>query len=214
VIGDPNWEIRINIEQGIVSDGNLNTIIIWRRASGEFRGMYGQMIDKDGKNLWGAHEITISSHGIFGVETDPVVVSDNQGGAIAFWNHTNFHELFSQNINSKGLLGEVITIPVNDEIDEDDEDSSTIPQNFRLSHNYPNPFNPTTTIKFQIPIAQNVKISIYNLLGQEVDRLVDRQMVAGFYSIDWDAADFASGIYIYTIQAGEFSDKKRLTLIK
>ena len=208
MIGDPNWEKRINIEQGVVSDGNLNTIIIWRRASGEFRGMYGQMIDKDGIKRWGANEVTISSQGFFGVETEPVIVSDHQGGAIAFWYNTNFHELFSQNINSQGILGEVLTTSVKD------DDPSTIPQNFRLFQNYPNPFNPVTTIEFQIPQAQNVKISIYNLLGQEIERLVDRSMPAGFYSVIWNAADFSSGIYMYTIQAGRFSDKKRLTLIK
>jgi len=208
VIGEPDIDASLNIEHGVISDGNLNTIIIWRRLSGKVFGMYGQMIDKNGVGQWANIEFNISSLGFFVAETDPVIVSDGHGGALAFWYNTNFRELYSQNINSQGELGEVFTKP------KTDDGPPAIPQNFRLFQNYPNPFNPVTTIRFQIPKEQNVKISIFNLIGQEVERLVDQQMPAGFHSVVWDASDISSGIYIITIEAGEFTDKKRLTLIK
>ncbi|MCH7783121.1 T9SS type A sorting domain-containing protein [candidate division KSB1 bacterium] len=214
LIGDPNGDKLLDIKRGVISDGNLNTIMVWRSLSdvdslGGNTEIYGQMIDKDGIKQWGDIETLISDQGLFGVPwIDPVIVSDHNGGAIAFWYNFSFSQLYAQNINSQGILGEVLTTSVKD------DDPSTIPQNFRLFQNYPNPFNPVTTIEFQIPQSQNVKISIYNLLGQEIERLVDRSMAAGFYSIVWNAAEFASGIYIVAIEAGRFSDKKRLTLIK
>ena len=91
---------------------------------------------------------------------------------------------------------------------------TNLPTDYGLSQNYPNPFNPVTTIAFQLPEAQQVKLSIYNILGQEVARLVDSPIGAGYHSIRWNATEFASGIYIYRIEAGEFTEIKRLTLLK
>jgi len=92
--------------------------------------------------------------------------------------------------------------------------SEQLPKDFKLEQNYPNPFNPVTTINFQLPKASNVTLVIYNIQGREVARLVDGYVQAGYHSITWDASTAASGIYIYRLQAGEFSDTKRMLLIK
>jgi hypothetical protein len=89
-----------------------------------------------------------------------------------------------------------------------------MPQSFKLSQNYPNPFNPVTYIQFSIPQSANVIMKIYNVLGQEVATLVNRQMNAGNYTVDFDASKLSSGLYIYRIEAGSFVSSKKMMLLK
>jgi len=99
--------------------------------------------------------------------------------------------------------------------DHDIQDvKSEIPDRFSLERNYPNPFNPTTVIRYQIPLASRVKLTIYNLLGQEVTTLVDEVQEAGYKSVKWDAQRISSGIYFYKLQAGSFTSVKKMMLIK
>ena len=88
------------------------------------------------------------------------------------------------------------------------------PTNFALSQNYPNPFNPTTKIKYSIPQNGIVTLKVYNLLGQEVAILVNQEKKSGNYTVNFDASKLASGVYIYRIQAGDFSSTKKMTLLK
>ena len=92
--------------------------------------------------------------------------------------------------------------------------SNEIPVKFSLSQNYPNPFNPTTNISFDIPKSEFVKLSVYDLSGKLVDELVNTNLQAGKYTTNWNASKLSSGVYLYKIQAGEFVDVKKLTLIK
>jgi len=89
-----------------------------------------------------------------------------------------------------------------------------IPDNYLLKQNYPNPFNPITTIEFGIPKSEYVKLSIYNLLGEAIEVLVDKYLTAGNYKIEWDAKEQRSGIYFYQIQAGEFIWTNKMILMK
>jgi len=91
---------------------------------------------------------------------------------------------------------------------------SNIPKRFLLAQNYPNPFNPTTTINYELPITNNVQLSVYNLMGQKVATLVSGRQGAGYHSVVWDASGMASGIYYYRLEAGSFSDMKRMLLLK
>lgn len=93
------------------------------------------------------------------------------------------------------------------------------PEDYGLDQNMPNPFNPATTINYQIPDAGQVKLIIYNLLGQEVRTLVDMNMEAGFHNMVWDGADdfgrqVASGVYIYRMTSNDFSSTRRMMLLK
>lgn len=89
-----------------------------------------------------------------------------------------------------------------------------IPEKFTLSQNFPNPFNPNTTISFSIPEFSNVKITVFNSLGEEVALLLNENVNPGNYNINFDASVLSSGVYFYKIDAGDFSEIKKMTLIK
>ena len=89
-----------------------------------------------------------------------------------------------------------------------------IPTTFALSQNRPNPFNPVTTIKYQLPEAADVTLRVYNVVGQVVATLVENHQVAGYYSVELDAQGLASGVYFYEIRAGDFVKCKKMALLK
>ena len=95
-----------------------------------------------------------------------------------------------------------------------EDDGSNIIKSFSLEQNYPNPFNPTTTIKFSTPISEKVKLSVYNVLGQEVKVLVNKRYNSGNHTVEFKAADLASGVYIYRLKAGDFTSYKKMILMK
>jgi len=88
------------------------------------------------------------------------------------------------------------------------------PKEFSLDQNYPNPFNPSTTIKFALPQTADVTLTIYNMLGQKVNTLVNTKLNAGVHTYSFDASNLASGMYIYRIEAASFSSIKKMLLIK
>lgn len=91
---------------------------------------------------------------------------------------------------------------------------SQIPANYSLSQNYPNPFNPATNIKFSIPVNTNVKLAVFDVLGREVERLVNGILKAGIYTADWIASDHPNGIYFYRLVTDDFSEVKKMILLK
>jgi len=88
------------------------------------------------------------------------------------------------------------------------------PERFALEKNYPNPFNPTTTINYELPITNYVELNVFNVLGQKIVSLVSENQAAGSYKIEWDATGFASGIYYYRLEAGDFVSTRKLILLK
>ncbi|MBK9225625.1 MAG: T9SS type A sorting domain-containing protein [Ignavibacteria bacterium] len=92
--------------------------------------------------------------------------------------------------------------------------SSTVPEDFSLYANYPNPFNPKTIIKFDIARSSLVTLKIYNLLGEEVKTLVDRNLNAGTYTTDFDASSLSSGVYFYRLETEGFTNTRRMMLVK
>lgn len=98
--------------------------------------------------------------------------------------------------------------------------SNEIPEKFSLSQNYPNPFNPQTKIKFELPSLTRsksgipVKLIIYDLLGREVATLVNEELKPGTYEADWDGSNFSSGVYFYKFVAGDFTETKKMVLMK
>ncbi len=89
-----------------------------------------------------------------------------------------------------------------------------VPVKFGLAQNYPNPFNPATSINYQLPVAANVSIVVFDVAGREVARLVERYESVGFYSVNFDASNLASGTYFYRITAGNFTQTKKMLLVK
>ncbi|MGI0016067.1 MAG: T9SS type A sorting domain-containing protein [Nitrososphaera sp.] len=89
-----------------------------------------------------------------------------------------------------------------------------MPSAFVLEQNYPNPFNPTTIIEYNLPKDTRVKIVIFDLLGRVIKTLVDQEKSTGTYKIKFDASDLSSGVYFYQLQTREFSQTKKLILMR
>ncbi len=92
--------------------------------------------------------------------------------------------------------------------------TETLPAEYELFQNYPNPFNPTTKIKFSLPENSKVNISVYDVLGRKLKTLVNKNFAAGFHFVDFNAADFTSGVYIYSIKTKKFSQVRKMILVK
>jgi hypothetical protein len=94
------------------------------------------------------------------------------------------------------------------------ENTNQLPTNYSLSQNYPNPFNPTTNIKYSIMKESQVSLKVFDVLGREVENLVNTKQVAGSYQVNFNASKLASGVYIYRIIAGDFVQSMKMMLIK
>ena len=89
-----------------------------------------------------------------------------------------------------------------------------IPSTFVLNGNFPNPFNPTTTIRFGVPKQSTVRITVYNILGAIVARPVEDEVSPGYHEVQFDGTNIASGVYFYRLQAGSFVETKKLLLVR
>lgn len=92
--------------------------------------------------------------------------------------------------------------------------SYTGPKEFKLEQNFPNPFNPTTRIQYQLPSITEVSLKVYDILGNEVKELVNEQQEPGYYEVQFNASNFASGMYVYRLQAGDYVAIKKMMLVK
>lgn len=106
------------------------------------------------------------------------------------------------------------TINYNDIVVSVNDGKENIPDKFILKQNYLNPFNPTTTIQFQVPNESFVNIIVYDILGKEVASLVNEKMPAGSYEVNFDASGLSSGIYFYKLQTDAFVETKKMILMK
>jgi hypothetical protein len=94
------------------------------------------------------------------------------------------------------------------------EPAAIIPSGYSLSQNYPNPFNPVTTINYQLITDSDVNLSVYDLSGKLVEILINEYVPTGYHTVEWDASNQPSGVYLYQIQAGDFTDIKKCILLK
>jgi hypothetical protein len=134
-----------------------------------------------------------------GVWTSPIGVLE-EGDHLYFWAYA-----VDEHMNDgTPLLGGADYVSVNERL----------PRAYDLAQNYPNPFNPSTTINYALPQAGQVKLSVYNMMGSVVATLVNGPKAAGRYSVQFDASKLASGVYFYKLEAGSFSDLKKMILVK
>ena len=96
----------------------------------------------------------------------------------------------------------------------DDQGSLISPNSYNLAQNYPNPFNPVTTIKYSIPTSEFVTVKVYDVLGNQIETLVDEYKLGGSYEVNFDASNLSSGVYFYKIQAGEYINVKKMILLR
>jgi photosystem II stability/assembly factor-like uncharacterized protein len=92
--------------------------------------------------------------------------------------------------------------------------NSNVPSAYQLGQNYPNPFNPSTKISFSLPKSDFVKLTVFDLLGREVTSLVKEELKPGTYEVDWNASNYPSGVYFYKLTSGNFTETKKMILIK
>ncbi len=92
--------------------------------------------------------------------------------------------------------------------------SERVPSEYLLKQNYPNPFNPSTTIRYELPKNSFVSLKIFNILGEEIISLVNENQSTGIYTVNWNAANFPGGIYFYTMRTENFSETKKMLMIK
>ena len=116
-------------------------------------------------------------------------------------------------VNIKGLDCDEYGVP-DIWTDIETTDDRNIPIDYDLGNNYPNPFNPVTTISFSLPVASQVSLDVFNIAGQKVATLLDGYKEAGSHTVTWDGGKQASGIYFYHIKAGEFTATRKMTLLK
>ena len=139
------------------------------------------------------------------------MIHDNDGGTwegqltLSTTNDDNAHSTCE--VWSNTWIGDRSTLGI-------DGDGGIIPYEFALFNNYPNPFNPITTIKFSIPETQQVTLKIYNLMGREVGTLIDRELHPGYHTTKWNAGSMASGVYFYRLISGKESLKQKMILLK
>jgi hypothetical protein len=89
-----------------------------------------------------------------------------------------------------------------------------LPMETKLIGNYPNPFNPATAISFQLSTASFVELKVYDLLGREIGTLLNEELLPGWYTTQWNGSEYASGVYLYRIQAGRFVQTSKFVLLK
>jgi hypothetical protein len=123
-------------------------------------------------------------------------ISDSAG------NNYFFHNFYNLALTRKLVITGVIA------------EGRNVPEIYNLSQNYPNPFNPSTTIKYELPKSSEVRLSVYDILGREVSVLVNERRDARVHEVKFDASDLSSGVYFYRLQAGDFTQTKRLLLLK
>jgi len=140
----------------------------------------------------------------------PVLISDGAGGAIISWEDGRLgllqNDIYVQWVDHLGNLGGVIGSIEND--------YPEVITDFQLYQNFPNPFNPSTQIKFDLPKTSKVQVNIFNALGEKIESLVNETLTPGKYQYNWKPKNLASGIYFYTIQAEDFKSVKKMLLVK
>lgn len=162
-----------------------------------------------GKSTGGVFNILATTNGgiNWGTQTTPVVTP---GGlwfidSLQGWAYNGF--TINNLIKTTNGGGNITSIPVT-------PIGINVPSFYQLKQNYPNPFNPVTTIEFSIPKRTYIQIIIFDILGRNIETVIDEQLIAGTYKISWNAEKFTSGIYYYKLIADNFTETKKMVLIK
>jgi hypothetical protein len=118
-----------------------------------------------------------------------------------------YNPIWQYNERHNGVFGDNPLVGVNG-------NTSSVPKEFKLYSNYPNPFNPSTRIKYDLPVTDFVRLVVYDILGREAALLVNRQQQAGTHEIVWDASNYPSGVYFYKLTGDKFSGTGKMVLVK
>jgi hypothetical protein len=193
-----------------------------------FFSNYFYAINPDGTEKWSyspENDESFESSPVVGANGTIYVGADNSVLAIdssgsKLWKHftadrvtsaaaigSNGTVYFSSNDNNLYAFGGPTTTDIAD-------NSKSIPDQFHLASNYPNPFNPATNISFTLPRSTHVQLDVYNTTGRHVKSLVDKQVPAGQHRVNFQASDLPSGVYLYRLQTDEYTESRKMLLVK
>lgn len=177
----------------------------WVRSTGNLDMPGAEIITSDGKG-----QVFVTNHFYVSRSTD------NGNTWTKIVDTDNYHNILSMAFHPDGtlFLGTAHGVYKFDPATSGFSEVKAAPSAFALMQNYPNPFNPETKISYSLSKASNVELKVYDMLGREVSLLVSQHQSAGEYTVKFDGSSLPSGIYIYTIKAGEFSASKKLMLVK
>ena len=166
------------------------------------------------------YSLNVQGNNVFASTSVGLYVSTNQGTS---WTYSNDNLPQSTEVYTTLIKGSDIYIgtygfgifkrPISDLVGIT-KDENKIPSSFSLGQNYPNPFNPGTVISYALPSASHVKLTIYNTIGEAVKVLENGNRNAGNYSVEFNGAGLPSGIYIYKLEAGDFTQSRKMILLK
>lgn len=211
--GTEQWAMRYRFEQGKAGDHGPTALAMDGEGSVYVTGYswapgtgydYATIkYDSDGQQAWIArHEGPGSSHNI------PTAIAIDMAGDVAVtgWSTGSGWSVYTTIKYSQPRISQQDEIHI-------------VPPTYALRQNYPNPFNPETTISYEVPQTLQVRLVIYDLKGRQVRTLVEQQQMAGRYAISWDGHNdqgeaVASGVFIYRLQAGEFTQVRKMTLLR
>jgi DNA/RNA endonuclease YhcR with UshA esterase domain len=182
----------------------------------EFTFVWDQAVDLNGDNLIYQLQMIVDGASVDFNAADTFMVLTGQQIISALSNTSQTVDITVRTKGSESaLVPSVDTLSVTFDILVGVDEESIIPKEFFVDQNYPNPFNPTTNIKFGLPAQAEVNLIIYDILGREVARLVNNQIMnAGTYEFSYDASNLASGTYIYRLQADQKVEVKKMMLLK
>ncbi len=198
----------------VIADGSGGALITWLDQAtglGYGQNLYAQRINGEGVKWWGENGLLVSDRD--GYRFPACLTLDGVQGLFLAWNDLRagdgMTDVFMQWLDCSGPVA-VAERPV---------EQSCVVKQFLLEQNYPNPFNPETDIRFQLPHASQVTVKIFNVLGEEVRTLVEARFEAGYHNVRWDGKDkngkpAASGVYFYELRAGNFSQVKKMSLLR
>ncbi len=130
------------------------------------------------------------------------------------FNNDGRNEFLLPQISDQNFLTDPVYMYGSTEFSVSNEEELSSASEFKLHQNYPNPFNPTTKISYRLPVSGDVKLEVFDITGRLVSTIVNKEMTAGTYTHTFDASAFASGVYIYRLQASGFTQVKKMLLIK
>ena len=120
-----------------------------------------------------------------------------------------YHCKFHGNVNEVGMAGSITVLEPTSV-----KAGSFLPGSYKLEQNYPNPFNPVTEIKYSIPRSEKVSLAVFDIDGNKIQQLVNKVQAGGIYSVKFSSGNYASGVYFYRLRAGNFTDVKKMIILK
>ncbi|MFH1736211.1 MAG: T9SS type A sorting domain-containing protein [bacterium] len=190
-----------NMWPAVINADGINVIGTWQETQND--RIIAQKFDSTGSNLWDSDGVVVTTNTYFA--STAWMISDMNGGAIIFWTMP-LGQLYAQQVSANGNLGEILAVLENPQ--------SIMPRQITLLPAYPNPFNPTSTIRYALPEAGKVTLAVYDISGRLVATLADGVRTAGIHEATFDAAHLSSGVYVYRLSVADYSAAGKLVLMK